>query len=1227
MKSFVSKTSIAALWTGGFSILLSAHALALNLADKPLILPTPMMPNVILTVEESSAMRKALPPYVCSGGCKNTNDDQNVINDSKRYYFSHHYNPLYYNPDYIYEVPKKPDGSSYSTSYNFASLNGYDPNQGSVDLHSKYRPTYSFNPANGVEVKIKHPTIDSGDGKPFPSSTSDSQAYYYVFKQGCHPKGDITKESCYELKWVGESERSNFANWYSFYRTRYLESITALHLAMPKLEGKIRLAWQGTTWKKQHPTLSDFWVVPSGVSLCYGFDGTPVYSDVVRCRDKNGTEYDNNLDTFTGKHKENFYKWLSNLGSVGLSDVSSSEKHVSTSMRASTIRAGKYLENIQRYCDNPKEPHSGNNPARSCRDNIHIIVSDGERIDEAYISNDFSVFHHDENNTLSGEVDSKTINASSEIPVSYTPRPPYMDLPQRYYTPDVIECYFPYKNTPNCQQDTINKSYYAKGNENERHGSLADAAMYFWIKDLVPSLDNDVIPNMNVTSGATQEAIKWNPRNDPANWQHMVNYFVISGVTYVLGDDYHGSTYDAPHARGEKNWPSLNYLFSHPAFVYDYWHAALNSRGQFYGADRADELVQALKDITNRIEKRLAASAAIAANSTRLDTGAQLFLARYIAGEWSGELIARNISSEGVIGADAWQASIPPTGSRNIVVHDGSAAQALTATSLLPADWDTQTGVAGATADEVLAWLRGDQADEQTFDGDGNPTGGKYRKRSTLLGDIVNSDPVYVDHQDYGYASLPEGAGDAYKNFVTANKDRVKMLYVGANDGMLHGFAAGAGTGTAHACGATLGQEVFAYIPNSARKMLPTLANPDYGRPGGIPHRYYVDGPAYAGDAFIGGQWRTILLSTTGAGGRTIFALDVTNPCDFDAGKVLWELDESWDADLGYTLAKPIIARLNDGKWAAVFGNGYNSGNGKAVLFVVNLQTGALIKKFDLGGTDNGLASPSLYDADGNGTTDYVYAGDLEGKLWKFDLSSNNDADWAVAYGGSPLFEAVGPDGYAQPITAAPELGDPMTGVSGVMVYFGTGRFFAEGDQIDTRVQSLYGLLDKDAAIGGRSDLLEQSITSETVVDGKTVRKSSQNAISYESKRGWYIDLNHGGAKGERVVSTPDRKYGRIFNTVMAPSTDPCKFAGTSWLMELDPYSGAMPESSVIDVGGEVIAGVMSTVGVIKRFEFLSGANTVAVGLGSTVATEAIRLTPSVVGMNTGRVSWREIID
>ncbi len=1171
-------------WLGALLVLLPLPGWGeVALATKPIIIPSPLPPNVVLTVEEAGTMRRGVPPF---------SPDVSAT-DAKRYSYSSHYNPLYYNPEITYRVPKKPDGTSYTTAFDSAWRNGYDTGSGTINLGTAYRPTYAYDPVDRKDTFGRHPETDVSEGK-FPAVDAAVSAYYYRFNPGagCDPVLNKETESCYSLVWVGATsgpggtdEQQNFANWYSFYRTRYLATITALHLVMPKLEGRIRLAWQGTS-----TTSGDFCTDLSG-SACKGWGGVNV---------------DNGLKPFAGTHRNNFYLWLTRLGSGASLG--------GTSMRAAMKRVGDHLSNQQRYCDDPTTVLSMANPARSCRDNVHIMVTDGENRDS------FSVGEL----PAGGDVDSTAFAlGESGFAIAYTPQVPYTD--------------YPLDPKPSA------KNTY----------TLADIALYYWARDLVPGLENNILPYIPDQTGATAAEQTWNPRNNPATWQHIVNYAVITGMSYVLSGDWKTDTYDGKQAVGEKNWPYLDTstgaISADPARIYDYWHAALNSRGQFFGVDEVDRLIEALETIAQRLEARQAAAASVATNSTRLDTGSTVFQALYHTSDWHGVLTATAINTDGSLGAVQWTANIPVASERSLYTWNGSAGSLFTWAGLSGAQQaalddaieGTVNGVVdnAAKAQEVLSYLRGDQSKEQTFNADGVLTGGTYRRRSSLLGDIVNSDPAFVASQDFGYAVTLEGRDTAtkpYKNFLAANKDRVKMLYVGANDGMLHGFIAGAGTGTMHACGGTgtekLGQELFAYIPGALVPELPKLSDPAYV------HRYYVDGAPYVGDAYLPAlsadqPWRTILVGTTGAGGRVVFALDVTNPCEFDHGKVLWERTPAWDGDLGYTLSKPVIARLNNGKWAAVFGNGYNSASGRAVLFVVDLADGSLIKKFDIGGIDNGMAAPSLYDANGDGITDYVYAGDLLGRLWKFDLSAATESDWAVAYGGAPLFTARNASNQVQPITTAVELGVPPAGVGGVMVYFGTGRFFVDGDLTDHTVQSLYGLLDDGTTIAGTDRSLlqaQQTLTEGLDTSGRTVRTVSKNPVSYASQRGWYLDLlpPGGTTQGERVVSTPRRQFQRVFYTTMIPSDDPCRFGGESWVMELQPDTGGITEASIFDLspGADALAGLKTTVGIIKSFEFLyQGGKGVMVDLGSTGLTESTAITPPVGA--TGRVSWREIID
>jgi type IV pilus assembly protein PilY1 len=297
------------------------------------------------------------------------------------------------------------------------------------------------------------------------------------------------------------------------------------------------------------------------------------------------------------------------------------------------------------------------------------------------------------------------------------------------------------------------------------------------------------------------------------------------------------------------------------------------------------------------------------------------------------------------------------------------------------------------------------------------------------------------------------------------------MLYVGSNDGFLRGF------------NALTGEEVFAYVPNAVIPDMPLLAANDYA------HRFYVDGAPAAWDAHfaVGGGsagWKTVLTGTTGAGGKSVFALDVTDPAMFDGSKVLWEINQNTayrsagsprdDADpqyasrLGYTIGQAVVAKLNNGEWAAIFGNGYRSGSEQASLYIVRIADGTLIRRIDTGvgkvAEPNGLGTPTLYDSNGDDVYDAVYAADMRGNVWKFDLSGGNPSSWDIAFKtpadgfpfGVPLFQARSSSGAIQPISARIELASPPAGKAGIMVLFGTGRFFAVGDNTDTTGQTFY---------------------------------------------------------------------------------------------------------------------------------------------------------------------------
>jgi type IV pilus assembly protein PilY1 len=345
-------------------------------------------------------------------------------------------------------------------------------------------------------------------------------------------------------------------------------------------------------------------------------------------------------------------------------------------------------------------------------------------------------------------------------------------------------------------------------------------------------------------------------------------------------------------------------------------------------------------------------------------------------------------------------------------------------------------------------------------------------------------------------------------------------------------------------------------------------------------HHYYVDGSPILGDVlFSPSDWHSVVIGSTGAGGKSYFALDVEDPASFNTSDVLWEATGDIPGDfenLGVTIGQATIARMHNGEWAAIFANGYNSSGGESArLFIVNAKTGALLKEIDTGASaGNGLSTPLVIDLDQDGTADYAYAGDLKGNLWKFDLSGDTASEWKVGLSGAPLLVAKNASNQIQPITAKPQAARHPD--NGVMVYVGTGKFLESGDRANMNVQSFYGVHDNDVdANTGRNNLVAQTLTEDASSQYRFVSFNAVNYTGADAKRGFYIDLQAVGkaATGERVLSVPQVMSDRvIFNTMLATSDGggSCSGGGIDgWLMEVDPYSGARTAESVFDLNDD----------------------------------------------------------
>ncbi len=584
-------------------------------------------------------------------------------------------------------------------------------------------------------------------------------------------------------------------------------------------------------------------------------------------------------------------------------------------------------------------------------------------------------------------------------------------------------------------------------------------------------------------------------------------------------------------------------------------------------ANQPTKLVAGLQRSFNDIFRRLASFASVAANSTELKNGTRIYQARFNSGNWAGDLVAYAVEPDGSVGDTIWRASeqFPSASERRIFSWDPEAPTINKgirfAWSELSPDQQaalhtSASGTYDGAGEARLAYLRGDPSGEQR-------NGGAFRDREHPLGDIVHSNPLFVSDQDFGYGiyrsgSALAGESHAYTLFRDSDlyRNRPPVIYVGANDGMLHAFHA------------ETGEELFAYVPNAVMGSLSALTSPHYA------HRYYVDGSPWSSDAWLGGEWRTVLLGSLGAGGKAIFALDITDPASFSSDDVLWEYTH---AELGYTIGQATIARMANGEWAAIFGNGYESNSRRAQLFIVNLADGSLIRRIDTdagsSAAPNGLASPIPVDVNGDAVADFIYAGDLLGNMWKFDVSDPSSINWEVAYGGpaspKPLATALDDSGVPQPITAKPEVGSHPAG--GVMVYFGTGKYFESGDDLvnaDPQIQRFYAIRDDGEPVDVTRDLRQQSILLEMSHTHSRVRITSSNPVDWTTQKGWYLDLVSPleGAQGERVINPPILRYGRVIFTTLIPDADPCRFGGRSWLMELDALTGKRLKKSPFDL-------------------------------------------------------------
>lgn len=1158
----LSKTTLSACLVAG---VLSAGMAQAGVSQAPLNLVEGVSPNVILTLDESGSMSWGFIPDTSAQPYK----DLIGSNNNKRYH-ANNTNPLAYNPHLVYEIPPafelNGDSKELTTSFSSAPANGFgvqhSTNNPRVNLATQYRPIYEHRIPLAAPNYANHPN-DSNGGWTNTSNgrKQNTAAYYYEFDGDLvHTSGgkwgtdtlckerlgdnDAGGENCYRYRKVDQTSaydkdgvrlkhpdgtlvdgRQNFAIWYSFYRSRALATLSAASIAFYDLSSNIRFTWQD-------------------LDTCKSFTGTTSGS---------GSCFANSLKPFNAKHRGEFYSWLRNV-----------YFNKGTPLPAAMKRAGEYLKTVTPWKMNPQggdidEKGSENTKENTlaCRPSYHVLMTDG------------------------------MWNATTENPGSFRSDDTTFTTPSSTKYPAMS-----YNKVKPFYDSTTN--------------TLADLAMHYWATDLRPDLDNKV-PTFVPFKHDSMADEYWDPRNNPAGWQHMTNFVMGLGLTTSLdktdipwaGSTHAGEGY-AKLLQGT-SWPKASSGSANN--VYDLWHAAINSRGEFYSVDSPEDMVKAFKDILSRIAERQSTATlpAIASSVEEADPNDSESVARFAtylyrssfdSKDWSGDLekIKSYISYEDnkrtEVTETVWKASkeLPLHGARKIYMASSTASNKLKEFNTINADTALKNalnkkpdeGTSDGNWEKRLNFIRGARSEE----------GGLFRERSSVLGDFLGSQPVYVAGARYleGFANKIEG-NTKYSEFVKQQKSRRAQIYIGGNAGMLHAFDAATGV------------EEFAFVPTAVFPHLNRLTDPRYAET----HRFFVDGTPEVADVYDGQNWRTILVGTLRAGGQGIFALDITNP---DEIKLLWELDQNSAAFIdkvkpGHSFPRPTIARLHNGRWAVVTGNGYDNGDdsGKAALYIIDAITGELTKSLEVqspgSATHNGLSTPKLADFDGDGVADYAYAGDLHGNLWRFDLLGEPTAEsiyggksggvdkFKVSYGAKPMFTAESSNNRAQTIMAPPSLVRHPDRQS-YLIVFGTGKYYEEGDAGGdlSAAQSIYAIWDKQtkaqdtsALSISRDDLLKQSfienVVGKNAVAGvnREARTLSDNEMDWESKKGWVLDLKVGESAltGEMLINDMRVVGTTLLFSTLVPNDDPCAHGAGNWLYAINPFTGGRTVRHVFD--------------------------------------------------------------
>lgn len=1256
-----------------------------NLGTTPPDLTSSVDPNIVVTFDDSGSMANDYMgdsrPFDGGGWSGKKAYCAGVIGGDSLKWAGHSMNGVYYNPNVLYLPPVNADGSSFGNAD--ATLAAVQ-NDG-VTARRPLSPSGTTTTTSFLGTKTS--TSDKRWKCPADGTSpldNSGGAYYYRLKAGVDlgtgTKPDTTAlytdtnweavkvtNTSVTIDGVTTTGYQNWANWYSYYRTRNMMTRTSLSRVFGNLGSNIRAAYQNIN--------SGTYNLPSTAIITNLFD-TGAFST---CKTQSpSTTFA--ASTQPACYRSAFFNWIFQTGASG-----------TTPDRAATIRAGDYFKrgtnntgatgNLLDPYWQPKNDVTGSAARElSCRQNFHMLVTDG--------------YWNEGDPTLPSPFYDSETGLTLPIPDGAT----------------VGKAYSVSSATSQVFWDVDGTKY---------PSSLANIAFNYWAQDLRSDLKNNVAPylpdkttgvtgstpfNPNATPPANDplnnDEIYFNPANDPASWQHVVQFMVTLGIagnlTYSDDVDCVDPTNDLCKLRKglvnsttKVGWPRPANN-SAPA-IDDTWHAAINSRGSYFSASDPGQLVRYLTAILSNVLVRSTSSTQPTLSLPFAFSGVAAFSAGYDSSDWSGKVSRVVPFDSNNIPLDPptikWEAGCTLTGgtcpngtktartpdSRVILTSDGgegrnhgipfrwtnlsTAQKALLNANptKISASATQSTWTSDTFGDKRVDFLRGDR----TYETSGSP---QFRRRGSVLGAVVNAQPLYNASPDSGwFDTWPVGSPEAavvgttsdYAHYVNANKDRAATVYVGSDDGMMHAFNAIDGT------------ERWAYVPNAvmANGNLTRMTDKARGLTPG------VDSKPTEQDVFIDGAWHTVLVGSLRLGGRGVYALDITNKSG-DASEaaanatVMWEFTNksTGGANLGYTYGSPQIARLNNGEWAVLVSSGYypngpttdayddpasvETAAGQTSLFIISLKTGLLIREIKTssapgfsGTTTYGLSTPGLYDIAGDQVDDIAAAGDLAGNLWRFDLTDSNPTNWKVnlMFKTYPSAATNGSTGKCTaagqcPISVMP-VGMRNPSVRGIVWVFGTGKFLGKDDRNNgIPAQSFYGIYDYGVNSVNYPILPAQLNVQDMAQDtasppNRFVTKNPVTTVA--NARGWTLPLDITTELGERNVVTPypiDANNTVILPTLIPTSDDPCTpgrrgalivlNAATGGGFQVQPASGSPP-------AGSVTAGIVNTNGAIPVSGELSPWTSVG---GGTIGIAGI---PNLTISDNFwyRTAWRELLD